>query len=64
MNETITILEYEKKIQMIRTSDAPYEVKQKAIQDLEQKFNTNTSQQIAIQQMIESAPDTDDIGDH
>ena len=60
----MTILEYEKKLQMIRTSDASVEIKEKALAKLESKFNTNTSQQIAIQQMIESAPDTDDIGDN
>lgn len=60
----MTILEYEKKLQMIRTSDASYEIKRKAIQDLERKFNTKSSQEIAIKQMIESAPDTDDIGDN
>ena len=58
------ILEYENKLTMIRTSDASYEIKKNAIDELERKFNTTTSKDKAMEQIIASYPDISDIGDH
>jgi len=60
----MTHQEYEFKLNALRTYDAPYEIKQNAILELQTKFNTNASQEIAKQQLEESKPDISDIGDH
>jgi len=59
----MTITEYETKLQILRTSDAPFDVKEAAITKLQAMYYTESSQAIAKQQFEESKADTNDIGD-
>ena len=58
----MTLLEYQTKLHMLMVSDAPVEDKEKAIAELRTKFNTDSSVEIARQQIEESKADTSDIG--
>ena len=59
----MTQLEYEAKRNMIASSDAPLEVRTKAMEELEKNHGA-TSSAIARQQFEESRADTDDMGEH
>jgi len=59
----MTDYEIEKKIENIKTSQPPLELREKAIKELESKLSTNNSSHIARQQYAESAPDYSDIGE-
>jgi hypothetical protein len=60
----MTQYELHKKIEAIQTSEAPYEVKQQAIDALLAKHDPNYSTTIAKAQIEESLPDYDNlIGD-
>lgn len=51
------------KIESYKISEAPFEVKEKAILELEAKLSTSNSTNIVLQQLIDSAADIDDIND-
>jgi len=59
----MTLNEYHSKLVAYMSSDAPAEVKDKAIRELKAKFANTTSVDIAKQQLEESKPDTSDIGE-
>jgi len=60
----MTYLEFETKLQMLRTSDAPHDIKERAIAELYAKYNTNASTTKAMEQFVASQPDMNDIGDN
>jgi len=59
----MTDKEIQRKIDMIKSSDALIAVKEQAIKALEMKLSTNSAVAIAKQQIAESAPDYSDIGE-
>ena len=59
----MTDIEIQRKIDNIKLSDAPVDVKEQAIKDLERKLSNNSAIAIARQQIKDSAPDYSDIGE-
>jgi len=59
----MTDIEIQRKIDNIKLSDAPVDVKEQAIKDLEMKLSNNSAIAIARQQIKDSAPDYSDIGE-
>ena len=57
----MTHLEYTKKRDAIAVSDAPIEIREQAIKDLDAKYFKNSTKE-ARQQFLESSADTSDIG--
>ena len=57
----MTYLEYIRKRNAIAVSDAPIEVREQALKDLDSKYLKNPSGE-ARRQLLESAADTSDIG--
>jgi len=55
----MTDAEIYKKIDAIKISEAPIEVREKAILELEARLSTNNSSNVAHQQLIDGAPDYD-----
>ena len=56
----MTYLEYETKLNMLFTSDAPSDVKDKAIQKLRQQYDKLTSVAVAMKQLEEAKADFDE----
>jgi len=57
----MTDYEIEKKIEHIKTSQAPLKLREKAIKELESKLSIHNPSNIAKQQYSESVPDYSDI---
>jgi hypothetical protein len=57
----MTHLEYIKKKDSIAVSDAPIEVREQAMKDLDTKYFKNPTEE-ARKQILESSADTSDIG--
>jgi len=57
----MTETEIKAKIEQYKLSDAPIEVKMKAIKELETKLVSQSSQEKALSQFIEGQADLDDI---
>lgn len=57
----MTPIEYKRRLDLLRVSDAPVEVKEKAIKALVKEYGEETKQQ-ARQAYYESLPDTSDMG--
>ncbi len=60
MDKVMTEYEIHKKIEQYKLSDAPIEVREKAIRELEAKLVS--SHEVAKQQYLDGLPDTSDIG--
>lgn len=58
----MTDREIKAKIERIKLSEAPIQVKEKAIKELEMKLSSSSAVAVAKQQLIDSAPDYSDIG--
>jgi hypothetical protein len=58
----MTDIEIHRKIANIKLSDAPIDVREQAIKDLEMKLSNNSAIAIAKQQIKNSTPDYSDIG--
>ena len=58
----MTLIEYQKKLIEYQTSDAPADVKEKAIRELRKRFDPSEGNDKAMKQIIASRPDIDDIG--
>jgi len=59
----MTDYEIRQKIERLKLSDAPLEIKDAAIREWEAKLSTNSSKIVAQQQLMDSMPDYSDIGD-
>ena len=59
----MTLSEYQTKLHRLMVSDAPIDIKEKAIAELRAKFSTDSSAEIARQQIEESKADISDIGE-
>lgn len=58
----MTQKQYEDKLSILETSDAPYAIKEKAIADLRAKYEKSTpSKTTAMQQFLDSSPDISDF---
>ena len=57
----MTHLEYIKKKDSIAVSDAPIEIREQALKDLDSKYLKNSTDE-ARRQIMESASDTSDMG--
>ncbi len=60
MDNAMTEYEIRKKIEQYKLSDAPIEIREKAIRELEAKLVS--SHELAKQQYLEGLPDISDIG--
>ena len=59
----MTDYEIKQKIERLKLSEAPLEIKDAAILEWEAKLSTNSAETVARQQLVDSMPDYSDIGD-
>jgi len=59
----MTLLEYQRRLENIQTSDAPTEVKDEAIRKLREQFEPVSASQQVLKDIQESQADYDDLVD-